>query len=119
MLSHRSGGMGARSARRSLKVVARKIRSRPTAPLRIPLRQAATDRPDPSSDEFQEGLAEGQEEADVITARWHDGRHTFITELAESGEASDETIRQVAGHISPRILKHYYSHIGMKPSAAP
>ncbi|BDC50666.1 hypothetical protein F183_A29820 [Bryobacterales bacterium F-183] len=48
-----------------------------------------------------------------VTGRWHDSRHTFITELAESGEASDETIRDIAGHVSPQMLKHY-SHIRME-----
>ena len=48
-----------------------------------------------------------------VTGRWHDNRHTFITNLAESGEASDETIRQIAGHVSNRMLRHY-SHIGME-----
>jgi len=42
-----------------------------------------------------------------ITGRWHDNRHTFITDLAESGEASDETIRDIAGHVSKQMLKHY------------
>lgn len=48
-----------------------------------------------------------------ITGRWHDNRHTFITDLAESGEASDETIRDIAGHVSKQMLKHY-SHIRMQ-----
>jgi len=48
-----------------------------------------------------------------ITGRWHDNRHTFITDLAESGEAGDETIRDLAGHVSQRMLKHY-SHIRMQ-----
>ena len=48
-----------------------------------------------------------------IAGRWHDGRHTFITDLAESGEASDETIRDMAGHVSKQMLKHY-SHIRME-----
>jgi integrase len=48
-----------------------------------------------------------------VTGRWHDNRHTFITDLAESGEASDETIRDIAGHVSRQMLKHY-SHIRME-----
>jgi len=48
-----------------------------------------------------------------VKGRWHDARHTFITELAESGEAGDETIRSLAGHVSHQMLKHY-SHIGME-----
>jgi len=46
-----------------------------------------------------------------VTGRWHDNRHTLITDLAESG-AGDETIRDIAGHVSPRMLRHY-SHIRM------
>jgi integrase len=49
----------------------------------------------------------------AVTGRWHDNRHTFITDLAESGEASDETIRDIAGHVSKQMLKHY-SHIRME-----
>jgi hypothetical protein len=33
--------------------------------------------------------------------------------LAESGEAADETIRDIAGHVSKQMLKHY-SHIRME-----
>jgi hypothetical protein len=46
-----------------------------------------------------------------VTRRWHDNRHTLITNLAESG-AADETIRDIAGHVSKQMLKHY-SHIRM------
>lgn len=48
-----------------------------------------------------------------ITGRWHDNRHTLITDLAESGEAGDETIRDIAGHVSQKMLRHY-SHIRME-----
>ena len=44
-----------------------------------------------------------------VEGRWHDNRHTLITDLAESG-AGDETIRDIAGHVSKQMLKHY-SHI--------
>ena len=47
-----------------------------------------------------------------VTGRWHDNRHTLITDLAESG-AGDETIRNIAGHVSRQMLKHY-SHIRMQ-----
>jgi integrase len=47
-----------------------------------------------------------------VSGRWHDNRHTLVTDLAESG-AGDETIRQIAGHVSKRMLKHY-SHIRME-----
>ena len=34
-----------------------------------------------------------------IKGRWHDARHTFVTDLAEDGAVSDGTIRQLAGHV--------------------
>jgi integrase len=49
-----------------------------------------------------------RENAKVI-GRFHDNRHTLITELAESG-AGDQTIMDIAGHVSKQMLKHY-SHI--------
>lgn len=48
-----------------------------------------------------------------VQGRWHDNRHTFITDLAESGEASEQTIQELAGHVSKQMLKHY-SHIRME-----
>src|SRR6516165_7664629 len=47
-----------------------------------------------------------------VKGRLHDSRHTLITELGESG-ASDQTIMDIAGHVSRQMLKHY-SHIRMK-----
>ena len=47
-----------------------------------------------------------------VLGRWHDNRHTLITDLAESG-AGDETIRNIAGHVSRQMLKRY-SHIRME-----
>jgi integrase len=44
-----------------------------------------------------------------VEGRFHDTRHTFVTDLAESG-AGDEVIRDMAGHVSKDMLKHY-SHI--------
>jgi integrase len=44
-----------------------------------------------------------------VKGRWHDNRHTLITELAESG-AGDETIMSIAGHVSRQMLTRY-SHI--------
>jgi integrase len=41
--------------------------------------------------------------------RFHDLRHHAITELAES-QASDQTVRDIAGPVSNRMLEHY-SHI--------
>jgi len=47
-----------------------------------------------------------------VTGRFHDNRHTLVTDLAESG-AGDETIMDIAGHVSKRMLRHY-SHIRME-----
>lgn len=47
-----------------------------------------------------------------VKGRWHDNRHSLITELAESG-AGDETIMEIAGHVDRQMLRHY-SHIRMK-----
>jgi integrase len=44
-----------------------------------------------------------------VKGRWHDARHTLITELAESG-AGDQTIMDIAGHVSRQMLTRY-SHI--------
>jgi hypothetical protein len=44
-----------------------------------------------------------------VEGRFHDTRHTFVTDLAESG-AGDQVIRDMAGHVSKDMLKHY-SHI--------
>jgi hypothetical protein len=41
-----------------------------------------------------------------VKGRWHDNRHTLITELAE-------TIMEIAGHVDRQMLRHY-SHIRMK-----
>lgn len=45
-----------------------------------------------------------------VRYRWHDLRHTFITRLLENPNASEETIRSLAGHVAKRILERY-SHI--------
>jgi integrase len=45
----------------------------------------------------------------MVTGRWHDARHTLITELAEGG-AGDQTIMDIAGHVSRQMLARY-SHI--------
>ena len=44
--------------------------------------------------------------------RFHDLRHTAITELAEAG-APDATLMAIAGHMTRRMLEHY-SHVRMK-----
>ncbi len=47
-----------------------------------------------------------------VIGRWHDNRHTLVTELAEQG-TGDEVIRDIAGHVSKQMLKHY-SHVRME-----
>jgi integrase len=47
-----------------------------------------------------------------VKGRWHDNRHTLVTELAESG-AGDEVIMSIAGHVSRAILSRY-SHVRME-----
>jgi integrase len=47
-----------------------------------------------------------------VTRRSHDSRHRLITELAESG-AGDETIMEIAGHVSRQMLSRY-CHIRME-----
>jgi hypothetical protein len=51
------------------------------------------------------------DEANVV-GRWHDNRHTLVTELAESG-AGDEVIMSIAGHVSRAMLSRY-SHVRME-----
>jgi integrase len=45
-----------------------------------------------------------------------DLRHTCITKLAE-GQASEQTLMSIAGHLSRKILEHY-SHIRMAAKRA-
>lgn len=47
-----------------------------------------------------------------VTGRFHDTRHTLITEFAESC-AGDQTIMDIAGHVSRQMLARY-SHIRME-----
>jgi integrase len=45
-----------------------------------------------------------------VRYRFYDARHTFVTRLAENPAVAEETIRQLAGHVSPRMLGRY-AHI--------
>lgn len=42
-----------------------------------------------------------------VACRFYDARHSFITRLAENPAVSEETIRQLAGHVNPRMLSRY------------
>jgi hypothetical protein len=55
-------------------------------------------------------LNAGVRDAEFRGLTW--ARHTLITDLAESG-AGDQTIMDIAGHVSKRMLRHY-SHIRME-----
>jgi integrase len=48
----------------------------------------------------------------AVKGRWHDNRHTLVTELAESG-AGDEVIMSIAGHVSRAMLSRY-SHVRLE-----
>jgi len=47
-----------------------------------------------------------------VVGRWHDNRHTLVTELSESG-AGDDVIMSIAGHVSRAMLSRY-SHVRME-----
>ena len=51
-----------------------------------------------------------------LQIRFHDLRHTCVTKLAE-GQASEQTIMAIAGHLSRTMLEHY-SHIRMAAKRA-
>jgi Phage integrase family len=73
-------------------------------------------RPDPTQPMWRGGWRTAwrniSREAGLKGLRFHDLRHHAITELAES-DASDQTIRSIAGHVSERMLGHY-SHIRLE-----
>jgi integrase len=46
-----------------------------------------------------------------VNCRLCDAKHSFITRLAENGSVSEDTIRQLAGHVSARIAQARYAHI--------
>ncbi|MCX6629129.1 MAG: hypothetical protein NTW28_16040 [Candidatus Solibacter sp.] len=47
-----------------------------------------------------------------MKGRWHDNRHTLVTELAESS-AGDEVITSLAGHLS-RAMPSHHSRVRME-----
>ena len=86
------------------------IRCSSVGMVRFRFRQAVAERSNPPSGDSKNFMDNVRKKANV-TGRWHDNRHTLITDLAESG-TGDETIRDIAGHVSKQMLKHY-SHIRM------
>jgi len=58
------------------------------------------------------GLAIATEAAGLDHVRFHDGRHTALTRLAEKGQP-DWVIQAQMGHVSPAMMRTY-SHIRRK-----
>jgi integrase len=52
-----------------------------------------------------------------VKYRWHDGRHSFVSRLAENPHVSESTIMGMAGHVSKRMLERY-SHVRMEAKRA-
>ena len=52
-----------------------------------------------------------RDKAKLPGLRFHDLRHTIITELAEMG-VPDHVMESISGHMSRRMLEHY-THIGL------
>jgi len=77
----------------------------------VRLRHASPERPNAPDHLIQDGVDQGRQKAGV-KGRWHDNRHTLVTELAESG-AGDEVIMSIAGHVSRAMLSRY-SHVRME-----
>lgn len=51
--------------------------------------------------------------ADLPRLRYHDLRHHVITKLLENPEVSEQTVLEIAGHITKKMQNHY-SHIRAK-----
>ena len=62
-----------------------------------------------NSSSYQPAFERARRKAGVAL-RFYDARHTFVTRLAENPAVSEETIRQLAGHVSPKMLGRY-AHI--------
>lgn len=58
-----------------------------------------------------EGL---RKEAGLPNLRMYDLRHQAITKLLEDADVSDQTVEEIAGHVSERMKKRY-SHIRLQP----
>jgi integrase len=45
--------------------------------------------------------------AKVPHTRFYNTRHTAITDLLQNPDASEETVKAIAGHVSRKMLEHY------------
>jgi integrase-like protein len=70
------------------------------------------DRPIASDDVMALGMAIVTKSAGLAHVRFHDGRHTALTRLAEKGQP-DWVIQAQMGHVSPAMMRTY-SHIRRK-----
>jgi integrase len=57
---------------------------------------------------FQTAWTTLRKRAGLLDRRFHDTRHTIVSELVENGE-NPEIIRQIVGHVSPAMMR-LYSH---------
>jgi integrase len=64
----------------------------------------------PMSQSSYKHAFESARRAANVECRFYDARQTFVTRLAENAAVSVETIRQLAGHVSDRMLGRY-AHI--------
>ncbi len=69
----------------------------------------------PSS--YKTAFETARKKAGIKKIRFYDARHSFVTRLAENPAVSDETIRQLAGHVSPRMLARY-AHVRVQARRA-
>jgi integrase len=69
----------------------------------------------PSS--YKTAFETARKKTGIEKIRFYDARHSFVTRLAENPAVSDETIRQLAGHVSPRMLARY-AHIRVQARRA-
>jgi integrase len=93
-------------------MVREEVRQAAAGVVRLPYGKPQPTDPARANDDHEDRVGEGAERCGV-SGRFHDTRHTFITDLAESGEATEQTIMDMAGHVSKQMLKHY-SHIRME-----
>lgn len=69
-----------------------------------------------SMSSYKRAFETARRKADV-ECRFHNARHTFITRLAENSTVSEKTIRQLAGHVNPKMLGRY-AHIRVEARRA-
>jgi len=85
-------------------------RTRPAGAFRVPVACAQqTSRPDQTDDILAHCAASVRKAPRFLHVRFHDGRHTAITTLAEKG-LPDWVIQAQLGHVAPEMMKTY-SHI--------